>query len=111
VRVVEAINPTTFAKSRKLPSGGRPRARHAMEQDGAALCEFFAWLEPLLADPQRAPLTEVAIDEQITARVRAVPASSARASAPSPASTPTARSCTTAPRRNRTPSSKATACC
>jgi Xaa-Pro aminopeptidase len=66
VRVVEAINPTTFAKSRKQP----PEADHvrdAMEQDGAALCEFFAWLEPLLADPNRAPLTEVMIDEQITA--------------------------------------------
>ena len=66
VRVVEAINPTTFAKSRKLP----PEADHvrdAMEQDGAALCEFFAWLEPTLLDADRAPLTELMIDEQITA--------------------------------------------
>jgi Xaa-Pro aminopeptidase len=38
-----------------------------MEQDGAALCEFFAWLEATLADPQRAPLTELTIDERITA--------------------------------------------
>jgi len=66
VRVVEAINPTTFAKSRKLPAE-LDHVRDAMEQDGAALCEFFAWLEPLLADPQRAPLTEVMLDEQITA--------------------------------------------
>jgi Xaa-Pro aminopeptidase len=66
VRVVEAINPTTFAKSRKLPAEA-DHVRKAMEQDGAALCEFFAWLEPVLADPQRAPLTEVMIDEQITA--------------------------------------------
>jgi Xaa-Pro aminopeptidase len=66
VRVVEAVNPTTFAKSRKLPLEA-DHVRDAMEQDGAALCEFFAWLEPLLADPKRAPLTELMIDEQITA--------------------------------------------
>lgn len=66
VRVVEAINPTTFAKSRKLPAE-LDHVRDAMEQDGAALCEFFAWLEPLLAFPQREPLTEVTIDEEITA--------------------------------------------
>jgi len=66
VRVVEAINPTTYAKSRKLP-GEADHVRDTMEQDGAALCEFFAWLEPTLADANRAPLTEVHIDEQITA--------------------------------------------
>ncbi len=66
VRVVEAINPTTYAKSRKLPLEA-DHVRDAMEQDGAALCEFFAWLEPVLADKNRAPLTEVHIDEQITA--------------------------------------------
>jgi Xaa-Pro aminopeptidase len=70
VRVVEAINPTTFAKSRKLPAEA-DHVRAAMEQDGAALCDFFAWLEPLLADPQPTPLsaqlTELTIDEQITA--------------------------------------------
>ncbi|MFL6671785.1 MAG: aminopeptidase P family protein [Massilia sp.] len=66
VRVLEAVNPTTFAKSRKSEAEAR-HVRATMEQDGAALCEFFAWLEPLLRDPQRAPLTEVAIDEHITA--------------------------------------------
>jgi Xaa-Pro aminopeptidase len=66
VRVVEAVNPTTFAKSRKLEAEAA-HVRATMEQDGAALCEFFAWLEPLLADSQRAPLSEVAIDEHITA--------------------------------------------
>jgi Xaa-Pro aminopeptidase len=66
VRVVEAVNPTTFAKSRKLDAEVR-HVRATMEQDGAALCEFFAWLESQLADPQRKPLTEVAIDEHITA--------------------------------------------
>jgi len=66
VRVVEAINPTTYAKSRKLPLEA-DHVRDTMEQDGAALCEFFAWLEATLADAGRAPLTEVHIDEQITA--------------------------------------------
>lgn len=66
VNVVEAINPTTFAKSRKLDSEA-VNVRAAMEQDGAALCEFFAALEPLLADPNRAPMNEVDIDTRITA--------------------------------------------
>ncbi|WP_313702939.1 aminopeptidase P family protein [Massilia sp.] len=66
VRVVEAINPTTFAKSRKSEAEVA-HVRATMEQDGAALCEFFAWLEATLANPQRAPITELTIDEQITA--------------------------------------------
>jgi Xaa-Pro aminopeptidase len=66
VRVVEAVNPTTYAKSRKLEAEA-VHVRAAMEQDGAALCEFFAWLDAQLADPNRAPLNEVAIDEHITA--------------------------------------------
>jgi Xaa-Pro aminopeptidase len=37
-----------------------------MEQDGAALCEFF-WLEQTLADSARAPLTELDIDREIMA--------------------------------------------
>lgn len=66
VRVVEAINPTTFAKSRKSEAEAA-HVRATMEQDGAALCEFFSWLEATLADPNRAPVTELTIDEQITA--------------------------------------------
>jgi Xaa-Pro aminopeptidase len=66
VRVVEAINPTTLAKSRKLDAE-MDHVRDTMEQDGAALCEFFAWLETALADANRSPLNEVHIDEQITA--------------------------------------------
>jgi Xaa-Pro aminopeptidase len=66
VNVVEAINPTTFAKSRKLDSEA-VNVRAAMEQDGAALCEFFSWLEAELANSARAPLDEVAIDTHITA--------------------------------------------
>ncbi|HEY0488365.1 MAG TPA: aminopeptidase P family protein [Telluria sp.] len=66
VRVLEAVNPTTFAKSRKTAAEAA-HVRATMEQDGAALCEFFAWLEATLQDPQREPLTEVAIDRHITA--------------------------------------------
>lgn len=66
VHIIEAINPTTFAKSRKTEAEAQ-HVRATMEQDGAALCEFFAWLEAELENPQRAPLTELTIDEQITA--------------------------------------------
>jgi len=66
VSVVEAINPSTFAKSRKTDTEAA-HVRAAMEQDGAALCEFFSWLDATLADPQRAPLTEIGVDEHLTA--------------------------------------------
>lgn len=63
VKVVEAINPSTFAKSRKS-SAEAQYVRAAMEQDGAALCEFFSWLEGALGKER---VTEVTIDEQICA--------------------------------------------
>ena len=66
VAVIEAINPSTLAKSRK-DEAEATHVRATTEQDGAALCEFFAWLEGQLADPARAPLTELAIDAEITA--------------------------------------------
>ncbi|MYM29191.1 M24 family metallopeptidase [Duganella sp. CY15W] len=66
VKVLEAINPTTLAKSRKSEQDAI-HVRATMEQDGAALCEFFAWLEQTLANTVRVPLTEVEIDKQITA--------------------------------------------
>ncbi|ATQ73485.1 Xaa-Pro aminopeptidase [Massilia violaceinigra] len=66
VKVIEAVNPTTFAKSKKSAADAA-HVRTTMEHDGAALCEFFAWLEAELANPARAPLTEVAIDRHITA--------------------------------------------
>ena len=64
VRVIEAINPTTLAKSRKTAAEAA-HIRRAMEQDGAALAEFFAWLETALARHER--ITELTIDERITA--------------------------------------------
>jgi Xaa-Pro aminopeptidase len=66
VRVVEAINPTTLAKSRK-PDAQVEHVRATMAQDGAALCEFFAWLETALQDAGRPALLETDIDTQITA--------------------------------------------
>ena len=56
VQVVEAINPTTFAKSRKSDAEA-VHVRAAMEQDGAALCEFFAWLEQALGHETITELT------------------------------------------------------
>ena len=66
VKVVEALNPTTLAKSKK-DEAEADHVRATMEQDGAALCEFFAWLDAQLAEPSRAALTETAIDKHLTA--------------------------------------------
>ena len=43
-RVVEAINPSTLAKSRKSQAEAA-HVRKAMAEDGAAMCEFYAWFE------------------------------------------------------------------
>jgi Xaa-Pro aminopeptidase len=64
VRVVEAINPSTLAKSRKSDAEAA-QVRHAMEQDGAAMCEFYAWFEQALARGER--ITELTIDERLGA--------------------------------------------
>ncbi|MBI3286389.1 MAG: aminopeptidase P family protein [Burkholderiales bacterium] len=63
VKVIEAINPSVFAKSRKNAQEAQ-FVREAMEQDGAALCEFFSWLEGALGKER---ITELSIDEQICA--------------------------------------------
>jgi Xaa-Pro aminopeptidase len=63
VEIVEAVNPSTFAKSRKTPAEAR-QIRATMEQDGAALAEFFAWFEAALG---RETITELTIDEKLTA--------------------------------------------
>jgi Xaa-Pro aminopeptidase len=67
ITVVEAINPTTLAKAQKTSEEAQ-HVRATMEQDGAALCEFLCWLDAQLADsgPGQAPLTEVALGEQLT---------------------------------------------
>jgi Xaa-Pro aminopeptidase len=63
VKVVEAINPSVLLKSRK----GAAEAAHvraAMEQDGAAMCNFYAWFE---AAQGKERITELTIDERLTA--------------------------------------------
>ena len=63
VTLVEGLNPTTLAKSQKSEADAA-HIRKAMEQDGAALCEFFAWLESAWG---RERITELTIDEKLTA--------------------------------------------
>lgn len=63
VAIVEAVNPSTFAKSRKTAAEAE-HVRATMEQDGAALAEFFAWFEDALG---RERITELTIDEKLTA--------------------------------------------
>ena len=64
VRVVEGINPSTLAKSRKTAEEAA-FVREAMAQDGAAMCAFYAWLEPALARGEA--ITELTIDEKLSA--------------------------------------------
>ncbi len=65
VRVVEAINPSTLLKSRKTEAEAA-HVREAMAQDGAAMCEFYAWFEAALADTARTDTITEAITEAIT---------------------------------------------
>ncbi len=65
VRVVEAINPSTLLKSRKTEAEAT-HVREAMAQDGAAMCEFYAWFEAALADTARTDTITEAITEAIT---------------------------------------------
>ncbi|MBV8209574.1 MAG: aminopeptidase P family protein [Burkholderiaceae bacterium] len=68
MRRVERINPSTLAKAVKS-DGEIALIRSAMEQDGAALCEFFAWLEQALTRCE--VVSELTIDEKLTqARAR-----------------------------------------
>lgn len=63
VTLVEGLNPTTLFKSQKSPADTQ-HIRHAMEQDGAALCEFFAWLDTALG---KEAVSELTIDERLSA--------------------------------------------
>jgi Xaa-Pro aminopeptidase len=64
VTVVEAINPSTLAKSRKT-AAEVAFVREAMAEDGAAMCEFYAGFEAALARGER--LTELTVDERLSA--------------------------------------------
>ncbi|MEY4752829.1 MAG: hypothetical protein RJA44_504 [Pseudomonadota bacterium] len=69
VRVIEAINPSTLAKSRKSAAEAA-QIRHAMEQDGAAMCRFYAWLESALGVED---ISELTIDERLSAERARLP--------------------------------------
>jgi len=67
VAVIEAINPSTLLKSRKSDAEAA-FVREAMAEDGAAMCEFYAWFEAALNDPsRREPITELTIDDKLSA--------------------------------------------
>ena len=62
---IEAINPSTLAKSRKSAAEAE-NVRRAMVEDGIAMAEFYAWFEAALAERARkAPITELTIDEKL----------------------------------------------
>ena len=60
---VDAINPSTYLKSRKSAAEAQ-HIREAMAQDGAALCEFFAWFDRTIG---KQTITEIDVDQQICA--------------------------------------------
>ncbi len=64
VRVIEAINPSTLAKSRKSDAEAA-FIHEAMAEDGAAMCEFYAWFEAALARGER--MSELTVDEHLSA--------------------------------------------
>ncbi|MET3108487.1 Xaa-Pro aminopeptidase [Oxalobacteraceae bacterium GrIS 2.11] len=63
MKKIEAINPSTYLKSRKN-SAEAQHIRTAMEQDGAALCEFFAWFDSTIGKEK---ITEMDVDREICA--------------------------------------------
>ncbi len=63
VKVIEAVNPSTLFKSRKSAADAA-HIREAMAQDGAAMCEFYAWFESALGEER---ITEITIDEKLCA--------------------------------------------
>lgn len=63
-RLIEAINPSQLLKSVKNAAEAA-NIREAMAQDGAALCEFFAWFEAALATGD--PITEIDVDTRLSA--------------------------------------------
>jgi Xaa-Pro aminopeptidase len=73
VRVIESMNPSTLAKSRKS-AAELAFVRAAMAQDGAAMCAFYAWFDQATA-PHRpfGAITEVTIDEKLSAERRKRP--------------------------------------
>ena len=63
VVVVEAINPSTLFKSRKNAAEAE-FVRQAMREDGAAMCEFYAWFEEAVKSQT---LTELDVADKLSA--------------------------------------------
>ena len=63
VVVVEAINPSTLFKSRKNAAESE-FVRQAMREDGAAMCEFYAWFEEAVKSQT---LTEIDVADKLSA--------------------------------------------
>ena len=63
VTVIEAINPSALFKSCKNETEAA-HIREAMAQDGAAMCEFYAWFEAALKHER---ITEISVDEKLSA--------------------------------------------
>jgi Xaa-Pro aminopeptidase len=62
VVVVEAVNPSTFLKSRKNAAEAE-FVREAMREDGAAMCEFYAWFEKAVVSQT---LTELDVADKLS---------------------------------------------
>lgn len=62
-RVIEQLNPSVLLKSRKSASDAT-WVREAMIEDGAAMCEFYAWFEKALG---RERITELTVDDRLSA--------------------------------------------
>lgn len=63
VTVLEATNPSTLLKSCKNATES-DFIRATMEEDGVAMCEFYAWFEAVLGKMR---LTELSVDEHLSA--------------------------------------------
>ena len=63
---LRVMNPSTFFKSQKTEFELK-HVRRVMEQDGAALCAFFAWLEDVISRCDSQTLNELMIDERLIA--------------------------------------------
>jgi Xaa-Pro aminopeptidase len=66
-KIIESINPSTLAKSRKSAAEAE-HVREAMRQDAAAMAEFYAWFENVIDQKSgKERITELTIDEKLTA--------------------------------------------
>jgi len=69
---IGASNPSTLLKACKTPQE-IANWREIMRRDGAALCEFFAWLDKAIEARESVPLDELMIDTELTARRQGKP--------------------------------------